>query len=305
MTKAETARMIALIDDRYLEQALQPPRPRIKAAVAGLSAAVCLTVIFAALLPIWTHGSAAKTRPENEYPAVYIEKAERFDLQNAAQADMIGFMEYQDRSYFQTRFYYGSEMRRMQDLIGQKIGTADSSIVWHCVESHMEYHASHLPDAILANFSAEVHTVKGYDPTFRLCAIFQYDDGSRSICFYECLNGISYRSGSDIYDLRLHMPDNVESIASVSDEDGSWSTLDLSPEWIGQFVSDLCVAQAMEPLDCLTQEEYHFGGKTIGFAMKDGVQNTVRLYEGGYADYLGCFVKLNRSDAFSTLYAML
>ena len=76
MTKAETARMIALIDDRYLEQALQPPRPRINAA--------------------------AKTRPENEYPAVYIEKAERFDPQNAAQADMIGYMEYQDRSYFQT-----------------------------------------------------------------------------------------------------------------------------------------------------------------------------------------------------------
>lgn len=102
-------------------------------------------------------------------------------------------------------------------------------------------------------------------------------------------------------DLRLHMPDNVESIAYVSDEDGSWRTLDLSPEWIGQFVSDLCVAQTMEPLDCLTQEEC----KTIGFTMKDGVQNTVRLYEGGYADYLGCFVKLNRSDAFSTLYAML
>ena len=101
--------------------------------------------------------------------------------------------------------------------------------------------------------------------------------------------------------MRLHMPDNVESIAYVSDEDGSWRTLDLSPEWIGQFVSDLCVAQTMEPLDCLTQEEC----KTIGFTMKDGVQNTVRLYEGGYADYLGCFVKLNRSDAFSTLYAML
>ena len=89
--------------------------------------------------------------------------------------------------------------------------------------------------------------------------------------------------------MRLHMPDNVESIAYVSDEDGSWRTL------------DLCVAQTMEPLDCLTQEEC----KTIGFTMKDGVQNTVRLYEGGYADYLGCFVKLNRSDAFSTLYAML
>ena len=81
---------------------------------------------------------------------------------------------------------------------------------------------------------------------------------------------------------------------------GVWNAIPpAQPQTLSAFVCRIARNLALKRV------EYHFGDKTIGFAMKDGVQNTVRLYEGGYADYLGCIVKLNRSGAFSTLYAML
>lgn len=105
-------------------------------------------------------------------------------------ADMHAFFIYQGRCYVQYEFLEDNDM--VGEYLGTSVGLIDE---WTPEEGYVE---------LAGSISTDFYAVKGYDPSFMLCS--KELDG---VSTYICNNGITLKYGSELYEDRLHLSDQI------------------------------------------------------------------------------------------------
>ena len=241
------------------------------------AACLCLAIIGTA---IWTFAPSHKdgtglTVSEN---GVTIPKLD-VSLSANESADMLAFFIYQGRCYTQYEWIYDNE-----DIVGEYLGTATGLInEWTPKEGYVE---------LAGSISGDFYSVWGYDPSFMLCM----KDADGVVSTYICNNGITLKYGSELYEDRLHLSDNFESMHYESR--ASWyfgkgeryqmdSIHDIVLDFIKSMDSALFVPCDLVPLGegqttMADTELYH-----LYFRMENGTTVHLRLHENGYVRFQG------------------
>lgn len=195
-------------------------------------------------------------------------------------ADMIAFFIYQGNWYVQYEWIDDA------DLVGEYLGTATGLIdEWTPKDGYVE---------LAGSVKGPFYSVKGIDPGFMLCK----KDETGAVSTYICDNGITLRTGSDLYEDRLHLSEQY--IAVQAETRDSWYygrnevfQLDADDEVIGEFITELDRAEfipwedipakeGMTSTAIYDTEIYH-----LYFRMKNGMTTHLRLYEHGYVRFQG------------------
>lgn len=195
-------------------------------------------------------------------------------------ADMIAFFIYQGRCYVSYEWIYGKA-----DLAGEYLGTATGMIdEWTTQDGYVDFAGS---------VRGDFYSVKGFNPSFMLC--MKYEDGS--VHTYICDNGITLKTGCDLYEERMHLSENYDAVTYETraswyhDEGMVYQLNDPENEVISDFVEALNEAaflpQTEIPLDdgetnVYTTELWH-----MFFHMENGMSVHLRLLEGGYVIFRG------------------
>ena len=129
--------------------------------------------------------------------------------------DMVALVVYDGGVYVDTGDHYiGQEAEQIRGLVGEKLGDAKGSIdEWSSQDAYAEEFASSIPGS--------VYMVKGYDKSFRLCMVNEYEEDGEtvpSIMFLERLNGIAVDTGADVFGDRLHLAENWTGVEQVDHE---------------------------------------------------------------------------------------
>lgn len=287
MNKNELSRMIDLIDDKYLHEVANSSRKSNLSWRAMVISAACLAIIIFGAASL--SASQKSVKPSD---AVYIPKVEIAEASGYAQSDMLGFIVYDGRVYTQAQYIDYSESPIVKNLADKYLGTASDNINDSCVNSPPSSDESQKD--FTSSVPGDVYSVKGYDKTFRICIPEMYE-GCGFMAFFECLNDISFSRGSEIFGDRLQLRENLSGVRQIDADSGEKSKLSLSKETTDKFFRALYDSKAVASLD---STEY----KLFEFAVKDGTAVMLRLYEGGFAAYKGCFVKFSDINAFNLLY---
>lgn len=201
-------------------------------------------------------------------------------LSSNAEMDMIGFFIYQGRCYVQYEWIYEDV-----DLIGEHLGTAIGLInEWTPKDGYVE---------LAGSVKGDFYSVKGFDPAFMLC--MREADGA--IATYVCNNGITLKTGRDLYEERLHLSESYTAVqyetrASWYNSAGQVYQLnDPQSETVTAFIDALNAAAFMPTADIpLEAEESSIADREIYhlyFLLENGMTAELRLYEGGYIRFQG------------------
>ncbi len=194
-------------------------------------------------------------------------------------ADMFAFFIYQGRCYVQYEWVYDNT-----DIVGEYLGTATGLIdEWTTKEGYVE---------LAGSISGDFYSVQGYDPSFMLCMT----DADGTVSTYICNNGITLKYGSELYEDRLHLSGNFQSVQYESRSSWYFSQreryqMNRIHDIILDFIKDMDLALFI-PCDLVPLEE----GKTsivdtelyhLYFQMEDGTTVHLRLHENGYVRFQG------------------
>ena len=194
-------------------------------------------------------------------------------------ADMLAFFIYQGRCYVQYEWVYDNT-----DIVGEYLGTATGLIdEWTTKEGYVE---------LAGSVSGDFYSVQGYDPSFMLCMT----DADGIVSTYICNNGITLKYGSELYEDRLHLSGNFQSVQYESRSSWYFSQgeryqMNRVHNIILDFIKDMDLALFI-PCDLVPLEE----GKTsivdtelyhLYFQMEDGTTIHLRLHENGYVRFQG------------------
>lgn len=281
MRKQRISNALSNIQDKYiLETALHKKRAVNSIWFRMGSVAACLILVIGFL--IWkkqpdlpkTDNTISVTDNGVTIPKLKISISEN------SSANMIAFFIYQGRVYVQDEW-----LSNAHNLIGEHLGTATGSInEWTKKEDYVE-----LSGSVYGDF----YSVQGYDPSFMLC--MSHDDGTVST--YVNNNGITLKYGSELFEDRLHIHDNLEKITYQTRNDWFYDTgitaeLKLDNVEIDAFLNALNSAEFMLLDDIPLNEDdlsvydakeiYH-----LFLKMKNGMIVHLRIFEGGYVNYDG------------------
>ncbi|HEY5560985.1 MAG TPA: hypothetical protein VIK72_04370 [Clostridiaceae bacterium] len=220
---------------------------------------------------------------------------------NAAM-DMIGLIVYQSRVYTQTGTKISPEGAK--NLLGEKLGTTKGNIdEWSQQKDYAVEFASSI--GIL-----DVYMVKGYDKNFRIMTYGKFD-GIIDAQVYECFNGISVKTGADIFN-KLKIGNNIKTVKYESSE--SWNSnkqqykeltdLNVLTSFVAQLKNTTPYSQ--ESLSYLFEEKVETNQKFIYITLNDGCQVQLRLFKDGYIyyDFSHIFFKMD-NQAFKELWSEL
>lgn len=191
------------------------------------------------------------------------------------------FFIYQDRCYVSYDRIY-----KDVDIIGEHLGTATGMLdVWTPKEGYVDF---------AGNIEGDFYSVQGYDPSFMLC--MREANGSLSI--FLCNNGITLKTGYDLYEERLHLSENYAAVqyetwASWYNSAGQvYQLLDPQSETVTAFIDALNAAAFMPTADIPLEEGeaniydskeiYH-----VYFLLENGMTVELCLFEGGYVSFQG------------------
>lgn len=171
------------------------------------------------------------------------------------------------------------------DIIGKHLGTATGMLdVWTPKEGYVDF---------AGNIEGDFYSVRGYDPSFMLC--MKYEDGS--ISTFLCNNGITLKTGYDLYEERLHLSENYAAVqyetraSWYNSADEVYQLNEPKGEAVTAFVEALNTAEFMPTADIpleegetsvVNREIYH-----LYFLMENGISVHLRLYKGGYVRFEG------------------
>ena len=194
-------------------------------------------------------------------------------------ADMIGFFIYQGRCYVQYEWIYDAV-----DIVGEYLGTATGLIdEWTPKEGYVE---------LAGSVRGDFYAIKGYDPAFMLC--MKEADGVVSV--YICNTGITLKYGSELYEERLHLSENLEAVQYESHVSWDFSRgeryqMNSVNDIVLDFIKEMDSAEFMLS-DSIPLEEgqtsiadtelYH-----LYFQMENGMIIHLRLRENGYVRFDG------------------
>ena len=283
------------------------------AAAACLLLAVGVGVLLRHSVPLPPQDAAApaestQTMPK---PGVWIPTIELPKPEEAAMADMIALVVVDGNLYTEGETYYDDEAARIETLLGEKLGDATGTI--DCFSDDSEYEKP-----FASTLAGEVFTVQGYDPAFRVAVRNVNSEGSLSVWFMDCLNGISLSAGSDLFEDRLQLRDRVASIEWQSHGDWDWNLGGMQDAQISQetWSAFLDAVDAGEFVytwqpgvpfydDHPNSSIYDTPNQAHLFlTMTDGTRVELRLIEGGYVGYapLGWYFVQIPGEAFDAVY---
>ena len=267
---------------------------------SSLVACICFIIVSIAMVEQWKKQIPKDTqRPASDVestgsisvPAIQLPKGD------GAAYDMIGLIVYQGRIYTQVGWYQGEKAAAIKGLVGEHLGFAKGNIdEWSKQDDYAEEFA--------ATAYGDVYAVNGYSTQFRICIVAN-DEMVDRITFYENLNGISLTTGADLFEERLKMQENWETVQYQTHE--SWNHA------LGNFneLSGITKTQVNEFFNELNSAEFHDMTGTdiydwtdkrqthLYVTLKDGTYIELRLLEGGYVGYHGLgwyFVKIPGSS---------
>ena len=345
---------MGLVDPEYIEAAEKVPAKRKKNWAAWAAVAACLCIIVGAVafmrssetgtdaditedstvLDTELNGNTDETtmpddivtdendngEEETVKEGLYIPQAELPEEENVAM-DMLGVVVYKGGIYVQSGEYY-NDYEKVGHLVGDYLGRATGTInEWSKQDDYTQNFASVVP--------GDVYTVKGYDPSFRLCILHQYekstDDGYEicsAVVFYDRLNDIYLANGEELFEDRLHVKERLVSIqyqshdawnygGEINDapfDESIWNAF-IDEVYKGEFVYTY-VFDENDP-DCGFYEDRPYSSiydtpnqVHLILNMSDGTVVRMRLIEGGYVGLDGFgwyFVKIP-GEAFDAIY---
>lgn len=198
-------------------------------------------------------------------------------------AKMMGLIVYQGRIYLQSALQI--DPQNAEKLVGEKLGTTKGTITeW----SKQDDYAVELASTVGIQ---DVYTVKGYDTSFRIMT-YEKIDGAVYAYFFECLNGITVKTGNDIFG-KFKLENNIESV-SYEDFDswnngiGNYKFL-TKMDGFNNFLAALkdSIPHAQEGLANLFDDQSTTGQKFLSLKLKDGSAVQLRLFKDGYVYYSG------------------
>lgn len=132
--------------------------------------------------------------------SIYIPKYELSESITYATRRMIPLIIYKGNIYLHSTINMDSN--DVNNLLGQKLGTTKNTIdEWNSQNNYSIELASNIG-------VTDVYSVNGYDEGFRIMTNYKSEDGTNTADLYECLNGITISSGSDILS-KLNLKGNV------------------------------------------------------------------------------------------------
>jgi len=209
------------------------------------------------------------------------------NISNGVEMDMIGCLVYKGKVYTQTTSYYNSNpnFNLVEKLVGVYVGEAKGTLnEWSTQSDYATELAS--------TYSGSVYKVKGYSEDFRLCIYMKAGDESW-IDFLDNYDAIGLNTGEDLFEKRMHITDNIESVSYLTHYD--WNEGDVSNckeltsitmEQFENFLNELDhspferIDDTKNPNFYDTEPQGH-----LYLNMRDGTCVEMRLIEGGY---VGC-----------------
>ena len=238
-------------------------------------------------------------------PAIQLPKSSE-----TANMDMIGLVVYQGRIYTHSEIYDGDEAQKILPLVGEHLGTAKGNIdEWSTQDDYTSEFAS--------TIRGEVYSVKGYDTNFRICTYGETEDENHNtivwVNFLDCLNGITLKNGSELFEDRLHVRERTDIIQFQAHSDwdsGSNNTqiANVEPDIWNEFWDQVDNGEFIytwNPSLKGNNTIYNTSNQAhIILSMNDGTVVELRLIDGGYVGYNAmtwCFVKIPE-DIFNAVY---
>ncbi len=211
--------------------------------------------------------------------------------QGNSKADMIGLIVYHGKIYTQTDTEIDTENAKA--IKGEKLGTTKGTIdEWSKQKAYAKEFASNIENA-------DVYSVKGYDQDFRIMA-YGESGGKPYAAFYENLNGITIKSGDDVFG-KLKMTGNIvaASYRTFTDWDNNLANYRsvANIEILNAFVKELNKAKPFvrgrnsDPISSLNNENF----KELTIQLKDGSKVRLKLLKDGYIyyGYMGAYFKMD------------
>lgn len=306
---------VGYIDDELVTAAENKKKAKRSPWLKWGSAAACFVLIIGAgalILPkvidgkVGTSGQSEtesqEAQSDNAVEGVYIPAIELPDAESAAAMDMIGLVVYQGRIYTQAEYYFGEAAEKIEPLVGEHLGTAKGNIdEW---SSQDEYSAE-----FASTVGGEVYSVNGYDTSFRICIYGKYEDENHNhtvwIQFLDCLNGITLRTGAELFQDRLHISERTEAVLLENHGDENSTEENLPTADIDQNAwSDFWYQADNSEIIRIWNYGAQNNQALLILSMSDGTVIRLRLIEGGYVGYdaLGeYFVKISE-ETFNAVY---
>ena len=128
------------------------------------------------------------------------------NVKDGVSAKMFALVVYKSKIYTESSTQLDST--NIKNLLGEKIGRTINSIdEWNVKAKSSEELPSNIGEQ-------DIYTVKGYNEDFRIMSYFKIKDQEYAQ-FFDCLNGITVKSGKDIFG-KLNLVDNIESAKFVT-----------------------------------------------------------------------------------------
>lgn len=227
--------------------------------------------------------SSADTTDGTEYE-VYTDSVHLPENNSGIAVDMIGCLVYKGKVYTQSADFYQYDAATAQQMVGEYVGEAKGTLdCWSSQEDWATEFAS--------TYSGPVYKVKGYSEEFRLC-IYVDTDQEQWLQILDNYDGIGLNTGADLFEERLHITGNVESVTYRTHDD--WEEpnseeplTDVTEGQMNEFLSELCSSPFVR-IDPESSPGFYESAKTQGHLylnMKDGTVVKLRLIDGGY---VGC-----------------
>jgi len=220
---------------------------------------------------------------KNSVMAVKIPKMDLPKVTNSSvNFKMIGFIVYQGRIYTQSGTTISLE--NAPNILGKKLGTTKDSIKeW----SNQKDYAKEFASSIGVQ---DVFTVNGYDKNFRIMTYLKENGTLIEARFYECLNGITVKTGADVF-CKLKIENNVKS-AKWEPYDSWYYSKHQSKKIqnlkaLNGFINELknTIPNNFEKFRYLFDDKNKVNQKFIYVTLSDGSVVHLTLAKGGYIQY--------------------
>lgn len=270
--------------------------------VACATAAIAIGLYAAGVMPFADRGREIAGETPVPSDGVTIPKVELPKKSNAMM-DMIGLFVYKGRIYTQTASSVSPEAAK--SILGTKIGRTKATIdEWSKQSEFANEFASSVGER-------DVYTVKGYDSSFRLMT-YDEADGETQVELFECMNGLTLRTGEDLFG-KLKLLGNTQSARWESSDSWNNNKQDFknvkSLDAVNAFIRALYYAKPVKredlpdpkALDNADQNQ-----KVVKLTLNDKSEVQLLLYKEGYAAYANIRVVYRiDSKAFQAFWELL
>ncbi len=308
MTNEQLLHAVGDMPDEMIEDAVLPAVPvrRIHwGRWAALAACLAVAVVCVFVARYFTGGGSDSGCPGVAYDESVGVTIPPMEVQLGSSAgeaaDMIAFFIYGGRSYVH---YETVDGQYADTVIGEHLGHATGLInEWTPREGYVE---------LAGSVEGDFYAVRGFDPGFLLC--MRWGDGDVALFVND--NGLTLRTGADLYEDRLHLTENYTGLTYETHDswnEGPEELRTLSPEYepaVRDFIAALDAAPFL-PREAIPEPEgqsfydvletYH-----VYFQTPSGVPVHIRLLDGGYVIFTGLYpvcVQVDQAayDAFVSL----